>query len=67
MKIVTLNQFAPWTEEFFFTTLTDPLTRDAIVICNPSDAICISPVFLHSKKTLEEHIEYIQKIGLRKL
>ena len=59
MRITTLNQFAPCIEEFSFRSLTDPLIKDAIVICNPIESTCISPVFVKSKKSLEEHIEYI--------
>lgn len=66
MKIITLNQFAPCTEEFSFIELTDSGVKDAIIICNPSDSICIAPVFARSKKTLEEHIDYINNNNIKK-
>lgn len=66
MDFLTLNQTLPSTDDFFFRTLTDPNNADAIVICNPSDAICRAPVVLHSQKSLEEHIEHIQKHDLKK-
>lgn len=66
MKLITLNQIAPYTDDFFFRELTDAKTKDAIVICNPSDSVCIAPAFLRSKKTLEEHIRYVQEHQLKK-
>ena len=66
MHLVTLNQTAPYTEGFFFSTLTAPSVRDAIVIRNPSNALCVSPVLLFSEKSLSEHIEHIRKNNIKK-
>lgn len=52
-----LNRIAPWTEEFFF--FQPEGTR--LVICNPQGAICESPTFLHSERSLEEHIRIVQE------
>lgn len=52
-----LNRIAPWTEEFFF--FQPEGTR--LVICNPQGAICEAPTFLHSKRSLEEHIRIVQE------
>ena len=66
MEFLTLNQAMPSTDDFFFRALTEPNNPDAIVICNPPDAICRAPVILHSKKPLEEHIKHIQEHNLKK-
>lgn len=66
MELTTLNQFVSYIEDFFFRRLTDAKKADAIVICNPSHAICKSPVILHSKKSLEDHIRYIQEHQIKK-
>ena len=66
MAFLTLNQTMPSTDDFFFRALTEPNNPDAIVICNPLDAICRAPVILHSKKPLEEHIKHIQEHNLKK-
>lgn len=66
MAFLTLNQTMPSTDDFFFRALTEPNNPDAIVICNPPDAICRAPVILHSKKPLEEHIKHIQEHNLKK-
>lgn len=66
MEFLTLNQAAPSIDDFFFRSLDDPKQSDALVVCNPSTAICIAPVILHSRKTLEEHIAYIQTHRLKK-
>lgn len=63
MKFVTLNQVAPWTEDFFFMPYGD---KDELVICNPQDSVCLAPTFLHSKKTLEEHIQLVNEKKLKK-
>lgn len=63
MGIVSLNQFAPWTEDFFFMPYGE---RDELVICNPQDSICEAPTFLRSKKTLEEHIQLVNDRQIKK-
>ncbi len=65
-KFITLNQLMLYTDEFFFTSSTNPKEKDTIVICNPSDAICLSPVVMHSRKSLQDHIAYIQKNQIKK-
>lgn len=66
MKLVTLNQFTPYIDDFSFIELIDAGVKDTIVVCNPMEATCISPVFLRSKKTLEQHIEYIKANNIKK-
>lgn len=66
MKFISLNQLPLYTDEFFFTDFDNPKVRDAIVVYNPPEAIIISPVFLRSRKPLEEHIEYINSNNIKK-
>lgn len=66
MKLTTLNQIAPWTDDFFFHTMDDITQRDAIVVHNPQAAISAGPVVLRSKKSLDEHIRYIQENKIKK-
>ena len=63
MKFITLNQVAPWAEDFFFMPYGD---KDELVICNPQDSVCLAPTFLRSKKTLEEHIQLVNEKKLKK-
>lgn len=63
MKFVTLNQIAPWTEDFFFMPYGN---KDELVICNPQDSVCLAPTFLRSKKTLEEHIQLVNEKQIKK-
>ncbi|MBP3301358.1 MAG: hypothetical protein J6M34_07650 [Clostridia bacterium] len=39
--------------------------KDQIIIYNPHDTVLAAPKLPHSKKTLEEHIEYIQKNNIK--
>ena len=64
MKIITLNQFAPYIDDFSF--ISKDGVKDIIVVCNPMESICVSPMFLRSKKTLQEHIEYINVNNIKK-
>lgn len=66
MKLISLNQLPLYTDDFFFRDLSDINSKDAIVVFNPDNSIVISPVFLHSRKTLEEHIEYIRSNNIKK-
>lgn len=66
MSRFILNEIAPYVDDFFFTSLTDAMTRDAIVIHQPSYAICEAPVFLRSKKSLEEHVQHIKEQRINK-
>ena len=66
--MLTLNQLPLYTDDFFF--LPEPrngeIIKDELVICNPQDAICISPVVLRSLKSLEEHIEFVNQKQIKK-
>ena len=66
MQFYSLNQIPLYTDDFFFTGWTDSRNKDAIVIFNPQDAMIVSPVFLRSRKTLEEHIKYIRNNNIKK-
>jgi len=66
MKLVTLGQLTPKIDDFSFVELTDPKTKDALVICNPYDALGFAPAYLRSTRSLEEHINYVQKNNIKK-
>ena len=66
MKFSTFNQLPLTTDDFFYRHFDSLLVNDAIVIHNPPDALVVSPVFLRSTKTLEEHIVEIQEKGVKK-
>ncbi len=52
---------------FIFRALTEPATvYDAILIKNPEDAPCSCPVLPSSQRTLQEHIDLINKYHLEK-
>ena len=59
MKFISFNQLPLYTDDFFWR-------EEAIVMFNPSDALIVSPVFLRSRKTLEEHIEYVRNNNIKK-
>lgn len=59
MKFISFNQLPLYTDDFFWR-------NDSIVMFNPSDALIVSPVFLRSRKTLEEHIEYVNNNNIKK-
>ena len=63
MEFISLNQVAPWTEDFFFMPYGD---KDELVICNPQDSVCLAPTFLRSKKTLGEHIRLVNEKQIKK-
>ncbi len=65
-KFFTFNQLPLYTDDFYLRGLTNATDKDAIVLFNPADAIIVSPALLRSRKTLQEHIEYIQKNDVRK-
>ena len=52
----------PWTDDFSFLS-TD---NEMLVICNPQDSICESPVYQRSKKTLDEHIQFVNEKQIKK-
>jgi len=66
MKFVSFNQLPLYTDDFFLRNLNDTNGKDALVLFNPPDAINISPVFLRSRKSLEEHIQYISDNHIKK-
>lgn len=66
MKFFSLNQLPLYTDDFFFQNLNDRKSRDAIVLFNPADALIVSPVFLRSRKSLNEHIDYIRDNNVKK-
>lgn len=52
---------------FIFTEVTEPANvYDAILIKNPEDAPCSCPKLPNSQRTLQEHIELINKYHLEK-
>ena len=56
----SMTRFSPITEDFYF--------RDGyLVILSPFDVVWESPVLARSKKTLEEHIQYIQENQVEKV
>lgn len=66
MKLISLNQLPLHTDDFFLTDFDIPNKKDAIVVHNPSDAVITSPVFLRSKKTLEDHVAFIRDNNIKK-
>ncbi len=66
MKFVSFNQLPLYTDDFFFRNLNDINVKDALVVFNPADAIIVSPVLLRSRKSLQEHVEYIRKHNIKK-
>lgn len=55
-----------YTNDFWFRYLNDIHSRDAIVIFNPVHCIVEAPYLLRSRKTIEEHIEYIRTNNIKK-
>lgn len=62
----TLTKVAPWTDGFWFYSITDPLEKDAIVILNPATVNWQAPLLARSRKSLDEHIQYIQENQITK-
>lgn len=58
MEFFSLNQLPLYTDDFYWRMLSDN-SGEAIVIHNPQNALIESPVFLKSRKTLSEHINFI--------
>ena len=63
---ISFNQLPLYTDDFFIRDFNNLNVKDAIVIHNPAEAVVVSPVFLRSRKTLDEHIEYIRSHNIRK-
>ncbi len=55
-----MTRFAPLADGFAFCN------KDYLVIINPPDVLWESPVVPRSRKTLEEHIQYIQENQIKK-
>lgn len=66
MKFYSLNQLPLYTNDFFIRWLDDIQARDTIVVFNPMDAEIVTPVLLRSRKSLKEHIDYIQEKHIKK-
>ena len=66
MRNYSLNQLPLYTDDIFLRHFNNIKVKDAIVIWNPSDAMIVTPVLPRSKKTLEEHIAYIQSNNIKK-
>lgn len=66
MNIISLNQLPLYTDDFFIRHFDNLKVKDAIVIHNPTDALIVSPVFLRSRKSLDEHIAYINRNNIKK-
>lgn len=64
MGFYSLNQFPTYIDDFDWHPLSD-MSEKAIVIHNPQNAIVVAPFFPLSKKTLDEHIEYIQTHNIK--
>ena len=62
IKSFSFNMLPLWTDDFFFFQPEG----EELVICNPQTAICRSPVFLRSRKSLEEHIQLVQRQNLKR-
>ena len=64
MPYFCLNMAAPWTDEFSYLRFSN--RDDELVICNPPGSICESPVYLKSKKTIDEHIQLVNEKQIKK-
>ena len=63
MKVISLDQL-PLTDDFFWYDLCDG-SQKAMVIYNPIKALSNSIGYVRSRKTLEEHIEYIRQNNVK--
>lgn len=61
-----LGRLLLYTDDFFFRNLNNLKERDAIVIFNPVDAVIDSPALLRSRKSLQDHVEYIRNNNVKK-
>ncbi len=66
-KFVTFNQLPLYIDDFFMRELDILGKKDTLVIHNPPDSIVIAPTFLKSRKSLNEHIAYIQSNNIKKV
>ena len=67
MSFISLNQLPLETDDFVFRHLDVISKRDAMVIVHPKNCFVISPVFLRSRKSLDEEIEHINQNDVKKL
>ena len=56
----SMTRFSPVTDEFYFDD-------DYLVVLSPFDVVWEAPVLARSRKTLEEHIQYMQEHQLEKV
>ena len=56
----SMTRFSPVIDDFYFKD-------DYLVVLSPFDVVWESPILARSQKTLEEHIQYIQKNQLEKV
>lgn len=66
MKFHSFNQLPLYTDDFFFREMGSNSSEKAIVIFNPPEATIVSPVFLRSRKSLAEHIDFIRQNNYKK-
>lgn len=66
MQFYSLNQFPVYTDDFFIRSLDVIGVKDAVVILNPMDVMIVTPVLIRSKKSLDEHIRYINDNNIKK-
>lgn len=67
--VIEPTESAPWFSMTRFSPITDGFyfKDDYLVILSPFDVVWESPVLARSRKTLEEHIQYIQENQLEKV
>lgn len=66
MEFFSFNQLPLYTDDFFFTFSDNVNVKDTIVIFNPANAMIVTPVLLRSRKSLDEHIEFIRTNNYKK-
>ena len=67
--VIKPTEFSPWFSITRFSPVTDDFYSkdDYLVILSPFDVVWESPVLARSRRTLEEHIQYIQENQLEKV
>ena len=67
--VIEPSEAAPWFSMTRFSPITDEFSfdDDYLVVLSPFDVVWEAPVLARSRKTLEEHIQYIQEHQLEKL
>lgn len=64
MEFYSLNQIPCYVDDFYWRELSDGSDK-AIVIHNPQNALIMTPFYPSSRKTLDEHIEYIRTQNIK--